>query len=192
MVNLNYPDTMSCKMRRSKNIFDKRDVPNKMVLGCMNPSLYPLLNLTVYLKVAGQMSTFECNTTNFVYRNPNDRARVIQTMIMNLIKRGNFKEIMPRKQEPLENEKGHQLTRPGVANLGTMSIVEKMSSNKRYCRYIYRPWPTFPRCTYRHNTFRTHWALQIRCEERYRTHVTNEFNINFCTHNYSKTKNRCS
>ena len=67
-LNLQHLVTSIAKMWLSKNISQEKELPDQVVHGSMLPSLYPLLNLPIYIEICGRQrnETF----TDFIFGNP--------------------------------------------------------------------------------------------------------------------------
>ncbi|EEY63388.1 uncharacterized protein PITG_15104 [Phytophthora infestans T30-4] len=109
--NTQYPSTILCQMRWSKNISEERDAPEQIVVGSMDPRMCPLLNLAVYIE-----ATVNVARSSFLFGNPNDKDRVVRRFLADTIKKSEFKSLKTGKL-------GTHSFRKGAATYATRSGV---------------------------------------------------------------------
>lgn len=117
--NTQYPSTILCQMRWSKNISEERDAPEQIVVGSMDPRMCPLLNLAVYIE-----ATVNVARSSFLFGNPNDGDRVVRRFLADTIKKSEFKSLKTGKL-------GTHSFRKGAATYATRSGVSKDFVNRR-------------------------------------------------------------
>ncbi|ETP47971.1 hypothetical protein F442_06230 [Phytophthora nicotianae P10297] len=117
--NRQYPSTLLCQMRWSKNIHEERDAPEQIVLGSMDPKMCALLNLAVYIETSTNVSNSE-----FIYGHPKDGNRVVRRFLGDIITNTAFKNMKTGKL-------GTHSFRKGAATYASRCGMSKVFVNRR-------------------------------------------------------------
>lgn len=117
--NVEFPSTLICQMRWSKNITEERDAPEQIVFGSMDPRVCPLLNLALYIATSINVANSE-----FVYGNPSDGDRVVRRFLQDVFSNSAFDKFKG-------GNLGTHSFRKGAATYGTRSGLSKDYVNRR-------------------------------------------------------------
>ncbi|OWZ22772.1 hypothetical protein PHMEG_0002469, partial [Phytophthora megakarya] len=117
--NVQYPGTLTCQLRWSKNISEERDAPEQILLGSLDPRVCVLLNIAVYLEASGKESTSE-----YLFGNAQDGDRVVRRFLQEVFNSRDFHKLKP-------GNLGTHSLRKGAATYGSRSGLPKDYINRR-------------------------------------------------------------
>ena len=117
--NHQYPGTLLCQMRWSKNISEEREAPVQIIVGSMDPKLCPLLNLAVFIE-----HSVNVISSPFVYGNPSVGDRVVRRFLQKCFNSDSFHRLE-------DGNLGTHSLRKGAATYAGRAGVPKDYINRR-------------------------------------------------------------